>query len=79
VSRLFVGDVWYACTEFELSGLVRERVWEAIDVYGAVQMLITAGLSDKEAADILASSERAAGFTSARQFASAVLLARSKP
>ncbi len=74
VSRLFTptGE-WYVWLEFEVSGMARSGVWSGIDLSYATQDLMAAKLTDKEAADILAASEGAAGYSSVRQFVTDVL------
>lgn len=79
MSRIFSGDDWFAWLEFEVSGMARAGVWSGIDLSYATADLLAAGLTDKEAADILAASEGAAGYSSARQFVTTVLERRERP
>lgn len=75
---LYAGEIWYACTEFEMSGLVREQAWHPVDVFRAAHALMAAGLTDKECADILAASEYASGHLTVCSFVDAVLQRRKE-
>lgn len=57
MSMLVVGDFWYVWTEYEVTAMSLAGTYPDHDLNDAARVLIYAGLTDIETADVLALAE----------------------